>query len=56
MAVDNYPPSMHTFWQYLTRWAVDCPLYVTFNPGATEAAIAADSRASLQIHNDKEQR
>ncbi len=32
---------MQTLWQRLTQWAADCPLDIAFNPGATEADIAA---------------
>ena len=41
MAVDDFTPPLHTLWQRLTRWAAACPLDIAFNPGATEAAIAA---------------
>lgn len=36
---------MHTLWRRLTRWAAACPLDIAFNPGATEAAIAAAEAA-----------
>lgn len=39
---------MEALWQRLTRWAAACPLDITFNPGATEAAIAA-AEATLGV-------
>jgi len=57
--------AIESSWQRLTRWAAVCPLDITFNPGATEAAIAkaeaalglpfpADFRASLRIHDGED--
>ncbi len=39
---------MQNLWQILTRWAAACPLDIVFNPGATEAAIAA-AEATLGV-------
>ncbi len=41
---------MQTPWQRLTQWAATCPLDITFNPGATEADIAAAAPVS-RLHS-----
>ena len=40
--------AIESSWQRLTRWAAVCPLDLTFNPGVTEAAIAA-AEATLGV-------